>query len=1566
MKAVKAELKAGQQIVVHTLMQAKCAKRFIKAKNSSVIRQTPIVKAALEVKVNIAEGQIEVENVKKRLVFDLPEEEKETGSNKPLHVTKKATKENVADEPMNVTDKAKHITDEPLHVTDSVTKEKVTATVEPMDITDKSATSKDVIEKVIDDDINITEEDLEEKTSPKAKRSTRCMTLIKKLKEQFAIKDCSINLERVQLPSHILEKHAGTTPKDPEEKTAEAFSDLDDDDFQLLYPELKKCGIQLKDLKHHSWWGPKIKDFFNPPETPESPEPKSLPETPVVSPEKKPERSDPEVLDLTGLKEKVDNDEYKSVLAFHLDFKRVCLTVHVPGPSKYLQRNHLKNAYSHIMKEVFPWFDVTNPSANFEPSTIPESTVIPPYAEHDYSDHSLVLYNEKLLKEDPNQNEPSWKKMKGCGKVSKAKKDEDKRRCSLCLSIGDLHPNGPGRLVYFRQNEWLHVNCALWSSEVYEEIDGSLQNVEKALSRGSKLTCTLCKKRGATTGCCHGDCKCNYHFACGLQDGGVYKEDKTVYCNTHQHLYERKPSAKDFNVARTVHVDLENEHKRKPKVVDLRSVQVKIGSMTIHSLGHLKSVSDSEEALIPEGFICSRLFWSVKDPKRLTRYFCKTKIIEPTETKVEQCHIVVNHSTADIEKEEARLKDFQKRLRDEALRRERAKSVILTPLSVGHMWKHLSYKDVFSEDDVLYQSTEFVDDSQIFKRPTLIEDVPAITSSRSVHPLEEQSSNLFSSDTVIDTFTSPTKRLNKAVGNVLKRTPSKVVEDDLDLALDEGDFPLEEDHELISAILKDDIFKDEELDPTVFPAKHGDKESSPSDVEEDEERNWSGEMVTVAEFLGSSGMTMEAFHSMCGGAKLKVSDKIPILAEDEFRKMTSPVQQVKVVEEVIVARTWFNQNKRKKFSEVSLQCSLPFEKHVFDMDDDYSDVIEAVTGQEMSEPMDESGFRKDIDLEDGNSVDSSDILNYVAESMKKITQEKGEANPDMNEMEILNKILALSGDKIFEIGPEEQVFELDGPSNEITFSFPAGQLNDKAQDNSAGDIFKAKQGLDGQFGTPPDTNSMPQFDGANDDESPNSSSKSMPILVGDDANMEPPALVIGEKRKTEASSANEEPQAKNSKDSSADAEDGSPRKDFSIAGLLSPPGEPSKVTPEPSKSSPTPSTSRQKTNSPRKLLPKAVTPVSALPAGNPPVYIQHLSTPEMATSFADAFQQNTGNRLQYVTSISNIQGIQTLGTIQYPPQTLQIGSPVIQTIGSPFQAAAYPGAAPQLLHTTPQLQLTPQGLITMPAQPLSYVTPQGYIVNQPAAPGFINLGATQIAPAGATTSPQGTVFLNAGAQGPPTYISATPGQSPMPTIVPNQSLPGVSSVDTKPIATIASTPSTISALPTSSSLQGTPHKKIARVQPQPSNKSLKAKQPTSTPATTTTTSSGRVDPLKALSSMASHPMSATSSSSAGRFSITHGQGPSTSHEVIDITDSSSNSQQKQKPVKSGLSKVDKQRSVGTQARIGGPLKIITPRPWKGSDPSRPSSALSATTPNSTAPLPPSSGVSADENSSNTR
>uniref|UniRef100_A0A3B3ZLW7 [histone H3]-lysine(4) N-methyltransferase n=1 Tax=Periophthalmus magnuspinnatus TaxID=409849 RepID=A0A3B3ZLW7_9GOBI len=101
--------------------------------------------------------------------------------------------------------------------------------------------------------------------------------------------------------------------------------------------------------------------------------------------------------------------------------------------------------------------------------------------------------------------------------------EEDDRQCSLCQKYGDL------KLLYLGQNEWAHVNCCLWSAEVFEEDYGSLLHVHSAVTRGRLMRCERCNKTGATVGCCLTSCQSNYHFMCARSRQCVFQDDKKVY-----------------------------------------------------------------------------------------------------------------------------------------------------------------------------------------------------------------------------------------------------------------------------------------------------------------------------------------------------------------------------------------------------------------------------------------------------------------------------------------------------------------------------------------------------------------------------------------------------------------------------------------------------------------------------------------------------------------------------------------------------------------------------------------------------------------------------------------------------------------------------------------------------------------------------------------------------------------------------------------------------------------------------------------------------------------------------
>ncbi len=46
-------------------------------------------------------------------------------------------------------------------------------------------------------------------------------------------------------------------------------------------------------------------------------------------------------------------------------------------------------------------------------------------------------------------------------------------------------------------DRWVHLNCALWSYEVYETCNGALMNVDTAIKRGLGIECVVCRKKGA-------------------------------------------------------------------------------------------------------------------------------------------------------------------------------------------------------------------------------------------------------------------------------------------------------------------------------------------------------------------------------------------------------------------------------------------------------------------------------------------------------------------------------------------------------------------------------------------------------------------------------------------------------------------------------------------------------------------------------------------------------------------------------------------------------------------------------------------------------------------------------------------------------------------------------------------------------------------------------------------------------------------------------------------------------------------------------------------------------------
>lgn len=325
---------------------------------------------------------------------------------------------------------------------------------------------------------------------------------------------------------------------------------------------------------------------------------------------------------LVTIKQKVNNNEYESLSQFNDDMLSTIDKFNVP---------ELREEYKKIVTNVFPWFN-----SDFEKSSPRKcsysSTPIPIISPPKFIPKISLNSDMKTLQDIMGSDENNY---------YLTPKIDDKRVCQFCKKMGEGMPVREGRLLYCGDNTWAHANCALWSSEVFEEIDGSLQNVQLALSRGKLIRCVVCNEKGASVGCCYRNCVKTYHFQCARKVFCVFNENKTVYCNNH--ASDTRCSVKDFTLERLIYIEQEDV---KRKRTESSEIHILIGSLYISCIGNLHPfLSDSVESILPVDFKAKRYYWSIKKPWKLIQYNCTTKIENYVEKlKLDELNYTIDHN----------------------------------------------------------------------------------------------------------------------------------------------------------------------------------------------------------------------------------------------------------------------------------------------------------------------------------------------------------------------------------------------------------------------------------------------------------------------------------------------------------------------------------------------------------------------------------------------------------------------------------------------------------------------------------------------------------------------------------------------------------------------------------------------------------------------------------------------------------------------------------------------------------------------------------------------------------
>ena len=255
----------------------------------------------------------------------------------------------------------------------------------------------------------------------------------------------------------------------------------------------------------------------------------------------------------------------------------------------------------------------------------------------------------------------------------------------------------------------------------------------------------------------------------------------------------------DLSCLRTVHIETERENKKlgskRTRLFDLRKISIKIGALTIKSLGYLHTaVSDKPQSLIPVNFQCTRIFWSTLNPYQKTKYHCRISLIVPEKRdKVEDRHLVINHQglpnsqiDESLENFDQYVKQVHKREQEEKEREiqhkllEQGKPIfdISSPKTaeLQKFGKRLTYDNIHEEDANIGQHVNDTRNRMHFGLKisnTAYDETSYISEDTSLNYASNanlEKNTALNSDFVRKPTFSPRKPMNKAVGNVVNRT----------------------------------------------------------------------------------------------------------------------------------------------------------------------------------------------------------------------------------------------------------------------------------------------------------------------------------------------------------------------------------------------------------------------------------------------------------------------------------------------------------------------------------------------------------------------------------------------------------------------------------------------------------------------------------------------------------------------------------------------------------------------------------------------------------------------------
>ena len=113
----------------------------------------------------------------------------------------------------------------------------------------------------------------------------------------------------------------------------------------------------------------------------------------------------------------------------------------------------------------------------------------------------------------------------------------NQQECLLCHRKGGRELSG--RLIYLKNDIWVHINCLYWSkSIIINNYNNEISQIDTVINKYSVYKCFLCKRAGATVFCSVPKCERKYHFLCGYLKKCSFMKDNKVFCNRCAHCHK--------------------------------------------------------------------------------------------------------------------------------------------------------------------------------------------------------------------------------------------------------------------------------------------------------------------------------------------------------------------------------------------------------------------------------------------------------------------------------------------------------------------------------------------------------------------------------------------------------------------------------------------------------------------------------------------------------------------------------------------------------------------------------------------------------------------------------------------------------------------------------------------------------------------------------------------------------------------------------------------------------------------------------------------------------------------